>query len=101
MFSEPGTFQSTGIANSDGNRTQAEQTRVMVEGVESKILPEIYVYKQEMPLVTTHPCIAQVDTKRGAIGTFFFSLDESYSFDDYCQIAVDLLEQLYLSGEQN
>lgn len=98
MFSEPGTFQSKGIANSDGNRSQAEQTRVMVDGIESNILPEIYVYRQEMPLVTTHPCIAQVDTMRGAIGTFFFSLDESYSFDDYCQIAVDLLEQLYLSG---
>lgn len=94
-FSNSEDFTEIGLGFADGNREMANQSREMLPEHQSEILPEIYVYNDGVAYESMQICIAQIDTDSGGIVAFFNTVNESYSFDDHCEIAVGALESLY------
>nr|WP_305083260.1 DUF3558 family protein [Corynebacterium pseudogenitalium] len=100
-FSNSEDFSTIGLAMVDSAREQVSQQREILKEHSSELLPEIYVYNDGIEYATMTPCVAQIDTERGAIGTFFQTMDERVDLDEYCEIAIQNLESLYEASIKN
>lgn len=94
-FSNSEDFTEIALGFADGNREMANQSREILAQYHSELLPEIYVYNDGVAYESMQICIAQIDTVNGGIVAFFNTVDENFSFDEHCEIAVGALESLY------
>lgn len=95
---DDGSFLTLGGVT--GNKLVTQQTRNIKAEIRSEKLPEMYVYQGANLLVGGTPCIAQIDTVKGAIGVGFSTRFKNYTPSDICAISKKYLEALYTLNDK-